>query len=90
MADDVELERRLARIEFIGEEGDYWLEKLAAELSRLPAGTAVVINVANGEYVTAPTRLEAMDKFDQRFGADATFGFVHEIGQPVFVGGGVG
>ena len=87
--DEIERHRRWARVEFVGKEGDYWLTKLAAEFSALPQGTAVVINIVNGEYVTAPTRLAAMEKFDQRFGANTTFGFVHEIGRPVYVGGGV-
>ena len=89
LADDTEQRRSSARVEFIGQEGDYWLKKHAAEFAALPAGTAVVINIVNGEYVTATTRLAAMDKFDQKFGTDTTFGFVHEIGRPVFVGGGV-
>ena len=87
--DDSEMQRNRTRVAFVGDEGRYWLKKLEPELAKLPIGTAVVINIVNGEYVTAPTRLGAMDLFDQKFGTDTTFGFVHEIGRPVYVGGGV-
>ncbi len=83
-----EPERSRARNEFVSKEGNYWLKRLASELAKLPDGTALVINVVNGEYVTAPTRLEAMDKFDQKFGVNTTFGFIHQIGRPIFIGGG--
>lgn len=85
---ELEPERCRARSEFVANEGDYWLNRLAPELEKLPDGTALVINVVNGEYVTAPTRLEAMDKFDQKFGVNTTFGFLHQIGRPIFIGGG--
>ena len=74
-------------LEFIGKEGNYWLKRLQPELEKLPDGTAVVINIVNGEYVTAPSRLEAMDKFDQEYGQDRTFGFVHQIGRPIYLSG---
>jgi hypothetical protein len=86
---ELERARSRARSEFVGNEGDYWLQKLETELAKLPLYTVVVINVANGEFVTAGSRLEAMDKFDQRYGENTTFGFVHEIGRPVLIGGGV-
>jgi hypothetical protein len=87
-APELEPERCRARNEFVSNEGDYWLNRLAPELAKLPDGTALMINVVNGEYVTAPTRLEAMDKFDQKFGVNVTFGFLHQIGRPIFIGGG--
>ena len=87
--DDIETQRSRTRVAFVGDEGRYWLKKLEHDLAKLPVGTAVVINIVNGEYVTASTRLGAMDLFDQKFGTNTTFGFVHEIGRPVFIGGGV-
>jgi hypothetical protein len=87
-APELEPERCRARNEFVSGEGNYWLKRHAPELAKLPDGTALVINVANGDYVTAPTRLEAMDKFDQKFGVNTTFGFIHQIGRPIFIGGG--
>jgi hypothetical protein len=77
--------RSRARADFVGNEGDYWLKRLDAQLALLPVNTVVVINIVNGEYVTGSTRLEAMDRFDQRFGSNTTFGFVHEIGRPLLI-----
>jgi hypothetical protein len=84
--DETEAERSRERSEFVVRQGDYWLKKRADEFAKLPAGTAVVINVANGEFVTGSSRLQAMDNYDQKFGADSTFGYVHEIGRPVLIG----
>ena len=84
----LEPEQSRARAAFVCDEGDYWMKRLEPELAKLPDGTALVINIANGEYVTAPSRLEAMDKFDQKFGVNTTFGYIHQIGRPIFIGGG--
>ena len=87
--DDIETQRSRTRVAFVGDEGRYWLKKLEKDLAKLPAGTAVVTNIVNGEFVTASTRLAAMDLFDQKFGTNTTFGFVHELGRPILVGGGM-
>ena len=72
----------------ISEAGDRWLQQLELELSKLAETTVVVINVLTGEYITAATRLGGLDRFEERFGKSAP-GFMHEIGRPVFIGGGV-
>jgi hypothetical protein len=83
-------DRRRAQTDFAVAQGTRWREAKAAEIDALPVGTVVMFNVISGEYVTAMDRLEAMDKFDQRFGRGVTLGFSFEIGRPVFVGGGIG
>jgi hypothetical protein len=44
--------------------------------------------VATGEYVTAPTRVDALVAFEERFGKQAQ-GFLHEVGHRTFIGGGI-
>jgi hypothetical protein len=82
-------ERFSRQTAFAAAEGRRWAEQKAAELGLLPAGTVVMFNVANGAYVTGATRLEAMDKFHQAFGRNATLGYSLEVGRPAFVGGGI-
>jgi hypothetical protein len=67
---------------------DQWLEDQKALVAQLPARTAIVICVPTGDYVTAPTPVEAMIAFEKRFGKDAR-GFLHEVGHTTFVGGGI-
>jgi hypothetical protein len=80
--------RMRAQTEYATDRGEQWLKHYGKELERLPQGTIVVINCRNGEYVTAKTRREATDAFEQRFGKDV--GFLIEIGGGTFVGGGFG
>ena len=87
---DQEHERSKAATTFAVEHGKRWREAKAAELATLPAGTVVVINVTNGDFVTGPNRIEAMDTFHQTYGEGTTLSFSFEVGRPVFVGGGIG
>ena len=88
---DSDRDERLTRMresaEISGRQGEAWLEKLKPELDHLPNGTVVVINCATGEYITGETRLDALHKFQRRFGNVA--GWMHEIGGGIFVGGGI-
>jgi hypothetical protein len=82
---------RLARLrqeaDLAGQQGEAWLEKLAPELVSLPRGTVLVINCATGEYVTAPSHIDALHQFQKRFGNVRSW--MHEIGGGFFVGGGI-
>jgi hypothetical protein len=88
---DNEGEQGLARMRAASaisrQQGEGWIEKLGPQLEHLPKGTVVVINCATGEYITGATRLDALQKFQQRFGNVA--GWMHEIGGGIFVGGGI-
>jgi hypothetical protein len=86
---EADLEQARARSEFTAEQGQIWVKRLQAELSVLPKGTVVIIDIATGQYVAAKTWLEADPIFDQRFGTSA-LGFVHRIGERTFIGGGLG
>lgn len=77
-----------AGLDAAGKAGDDWLQRLEPVLAQLKETTVVAINVESGEYITAPTRLDALDRFEERFGKSAV-GFMHEIGRPVFIGGGI-
>lgn len=83
-------ERSRALTNFAVEQGERWRQEKAAELDGLPVGTVVMINVANGEYITARNDIEAMDAFDQEFGKGVTIGYTYEVGRPTFIGGGIG
>ena len=83
-------DRSRAQTEFAVAQGKRWRETKAAELDALPVGTVVMFNVVNGEYVIASDRLEAIDKFHQKYGRGVTVGYSFEVGRPVFVGGGIG
>lgn len=86
----LEHERSRALTDFAVEQGERWRQEKAAEFKSLPIGTAVMLNVVNGKYVTGATRIEVMDKFDQAFGKGVTIGYSFKIGRPTFVGGGIG
>ena len=86
---DIDPERFDAQTEFAVREGERWRQQKRAELEGLSVGTVVMFNVISGEYVTAPNRLEAMDRFHQTFGLNVTLGFSFEVGRPVFIGGGI-
>jgi hypothetical protein len=77
-----------AGLEEAGRAGNDWLQRLEPVLTQLKETTVVAINLESGEYITAPTRLDALDRFEERFGKFA-IGFMHEIGRPVFIGGGI-
>jgi hypothetical protein len=87
-----DLSERRARMRaqnvYAGERGKYWREHHDAAFKLLPKGTIVVINCRTGEYVTAPTRLEADDAYEQRFGKNE-IGYSFEVGGGIFVGGGL-
>ena len=83
------MERFRAHTSFAVQEGKRWRQEKAAEFAALSAGTVVMINVVNGEYVTAAGRLEAMDKFHQAFGKGTTLAYSFEVDRPVFIGGGI-
>ena len=85
---DEELARQRARNEEVGQAGKLWLEQKRAEIDALPVGTVVIFNVATGEYVTGLDYLVASDDFHRTFGEEMP-GFVHRVGRPVFVGGGL-
>jgi hypothetical protein len=87
---DQEYERMRAQTAFAVQQGERWRQELAAEFAGLTDGTVVMINVVNGRYVTAASRIEAMNKFDQLFGKGTTLGFSFEVGRLVFIGGGIG
>ncbi len=87
---DADYERRRAQTEFAVAQGKRWREAKAAEIDELPAGTVVMFNVISGDYITAADRLEAIDKFHQKYGRGGALGFPFEVGRPVFVGGGIG
>jgi len=86
---DKEYERRRAATQFAVEQGKRWKEEKATEFAALPVGTVVMINVVNGNYVTAGSDLEAMDKFDQTFGKGTTLAYSFQVGRPIFIGGGI-
>jgi hypothetical protein len=69
------------------ERGEAWIKELSQELKNLPRGTVIVINCDTGEYVSAASRLDALRKFQERFGNIP--GWMHEIGGGLFVGGGI-
>lgn len=48
------------------------LDELQPTLCKLAPGTVVVIDLVTGEFVTAPSRLEGLDAFEQRFEAGQT------------------
>ena len=78
-----------ARNKEVGAAGERWIARKSAELAGLPIGTVVIIDVETGEYVTAATAIDAMDEYDRRIGREMA-GFIHQIGQVTFLGGGLG
>jgi hypothetical protein len=83
------LRAQMKRQHAIAEEhGESWVKRLEPEFARLPELTYVVINCRTGEYVTAPTLLEAADEFERRFAEDV--GYAHQVGGGFFVGWGGG
>ena len=66
--------------------GAQWEQRHQDIIARLPHGTTVAVNVADDRYVTGPSGLEAMDKFERQFGAGAV-AWVFEVGVPISLGG---
>jgi hypothetical protein len=88
--DQAEIEMTRSETEFAVNQGKRWRAMKSAELAGLPDGKVVMFNVINGEYVLADDRLEALDKFHQKYGRGVTLGYSFEVGRPTFVGGGIG
>ena len=82
-------EQRRKRAQFAQEQGEYWQQVHAEQLALLPDGTAVVINVVTGDFVTGSDWLVARTAFEQRFGKGATISWSFVVGRPYFVGGGL-
>ena len=87
IVDDPEIRRE--RSEFAHRQGEYWTKVHAEALSKLPDGTAVVINVVTGDIVTGHDWLAARTAFEQRFGKGTTISWSFVVGRPYFVGGGL-
>lgn len=87
IVDDPDVRRSRAR--FGREQGEYWTKIYAEDFAKLPDGTAIVINVVSGEYVTGPDKLTTHDMYDQRFGFGNTISWSFVKGEPIFVGGGL-
>ena len=62
-------------------------DDVVAETADTPMDS-IARNIANGNYITAPNGLAAMDVFEERFGKSAV-AWVHEIGVPISLGGGL-
>ena len=82
-------EHQHARAKFVQEEGARWEHVHAAAFAKLPEGTAVVINIVTGEYVTGADCFEAREAFQQKFGKGRTMSWSFVKGRPIFVGGGL-
>lgn len=70
----------------IGRAGELWKEHHAEAFAGLPDGTAVIIHIASGAYVTAPDRHFARGLFEQQFGTGFVPAFSFTVGRPIFVG----
>jgi len=55
----------------------------------LPNGTAVIIDLSTGDFVTGTTWQAAEEAFTQRFGTAERLSHSFTIGRPIFVGGGL-
>jgi hypothetical protein len=87
--DSAELAARRARAEQHNAVADRWLEENAAFVAALSTGTVLIINVATGDHVVGPSSTDAMLAFRAKFGTEA-WGWMHRIGCPIFIGGGLG
>jgi hypothetical protein len=72
----------------IEEYGRRWIATHADIVASLPRGTMIAVNIDTGAFVTAPTGVEVMDKFEATFGKLA-WAWVDEIGVPIRLGGGL-
>lgn len=85
---DEDLARQRARNEEIGQAGERWLAQKRAEIVKFEIGTVVIFDIETGEYVTGLDYISASDDFQRRFG-EGRPGFVHRVGRPIFLGGGL-
>ena len=58
-------------------------------LDALPSGTAVIIDIGTGAFVTGSTPEEADAAFRRQFGLEERPSYSFEIGRPIFIGGGL-
>jgi hypothetical protein len=65
------------------------LADLQSAIAGLAPGTVVVVDLVTGAFVTAPSRIEGLDAFEQRFGDGQTMGWLHQVGGGVVLGGGL-
>lgn len=65
-----------------------WQRRNQDLMRRLPTGTVVAVNIADGRHVTGRDGLEAMDEFERVYGLDAR-AWVFEVGVPITIGGGL-
>jgi hypothetical protein len=65
------------------------LDALAPQIAALGPGSVIVIDLVRGDFVTAGSRLAALDAFDAKFGAGSTMGWLHQVGGGIVLGGGV-
>ncbi|MBX9926532.1 MAG: hypothetical protein K2Y05_09250 [Hyphomicrobiaceae bacterium] len=79
-----------AETEFSAHEGERWRALKARELDTLPDGTAVLINVATGEFVTGRSLQDARQTYHKTFGQTGKLAYGFTVGRPTFVGGGLG
>ena len=68
---------------------DAWLRAFDLWLTSLPTGKVVVVDLLTGDFVTAWSRIEALDAFEKEFGSGRTVGWLHEIGGGAVLGGGL-
>jgi hypothetical protein len=88
-AESAELAARRARAERHNALADRWMEDNASVVASCPVGTVLIINVATGGHITGSSATEAKVAFRAKFGTDAS-GWLHRIGHPLFIGGGLG
>lgn len=79
-----------AETEYSAHEGERWRALKAGELNALPDGTAVLINVATGEFVTGRSPQDARQNYHKTFGQTVNLAYSFTVGRPTFVGGGLG
>jgi len=76
-----------SELDDIGRRAETWLTNHTDAVSKLAIGTILIINVATGEYVAAPSEDQAEAEFQGKFGRRVR-GFVHRVGRPTTIGGG--
>jgi hypothetical protein len=78
-----------ARNDFVAAEGRRWQQVHAEAFAELRSGTTVIIDIATGEYVTAPDWHQARSAFRHRFGDPGRTSFSFDVDRPLFLGGGL-
>lgn len=89
LVDIADPEHRSARLEMIAAEGHRWQKHHDDVLSKLAPGTAVIIDIATGEYVTGRDWHAARETFRQKYGPIERMAYSFDVDRPIFVGGGV-